>query len=65
LTDRADGLSGYLAKVLLSGGGFVFGGALVAEGAVQPGAVVPADVFDDRPAGAGPGRPGLQIDELA
>ena len=27
LTDRADGLSGYLPEVLLSGGGFVFGGA--------------------------------------
>ena len=57
LTDRADGLSGYLPEVLFSGGGFVFGGAEVAEGAVQAGAVVPGDVFDDRPAGCDPCRP--------
>src|SRR4249920_855554 len=42
-----------------------FGGTAVAKGAVQPGAVVPADVLNDRPAGRGPGGPGLGIDQLA
>jgi hypothetical protein len=58
LTDKADGLSGYLPEVLLSGCRFEFGGAAVAQGAVQPGAVA-ADVFDDGAArGAVPGRLG-------
>src|SRR5262249_37800339 len=41
------------------------GGAAMAQGAVQSGAVVPGDVLHDRPAGLGPGGPGLQIGELA
>ena len=61
----ADGLSVYLPEVFLSGGGVVFGGAEVAEGAVQAGAVVPADVLDDGAAGCGPGRPGPRVDEFA
>jgi hypothetical protein len=65
LTDRADGLSGYLPEVLLSGSGFVFGGAAIAEGAVQAGAVVPADVLDDGPPCPGPGGPGLQVEQFA
>jgi hypothetical protein len=64
LTDRADGWSGYLSG-LVAAGGFVLGGCLVAEAGVQPGAAVPADVLGDDPAGAGPGRPGLQVDQLA
>jgi hypothetical protein len=32
---------------------------------VQAGAVVPADVFGDGVAGACPGGPGLQVDQLA
>src|SRR4249920_2079263 len=42
-----------------------FGGAVVAEGAVQPGAVVPADVLNDRPPRRCPGGPGLGLDQLA
>src|SRR2546430_12232861 len=44
---------------------FEFGGAAVAEGAVQPGAVVPGDVLDDRPPGGSLGGPGLKVEELA
>src|SRR5215471_19343783 len=54
--------SGYLLDLA---GFLVFGGAAVAEGAVQPGAVVPADVFHNRPDGSSSGRPGLGVDELA
>ena len=44
--------SGYILDLVVVSG-FEFGGGLVAEGAVQPGAVVPADVLDDRaPGGA-------------
>jgi hypothetical protein len=39
--------SGYLSD-LVTLMVFEFGGAAVAKGAVQPGAVVPADVFGDR-----------------
>lgn len=45
MTDRVDGLSGYLSEIFVSGGGLEFGGAEVAEGGVQAGAVVPADVL--------------------
>src|SRR5215469_235637 len=54
--------SGYFLDLVVF---FEFGGAAVAEGAVQPGAVVPADVVNDRPARRGPGGPGLGIDQLA
>src|SRR5437764_5501854 len=54
--------SGYLLDLA---GFFELCGAAVAEGAVQPGAVVPAGVFHDVPAGGGPGRPGLGVDQLA
>jgi hypothetical protein len=54
--------SGYLLDLVVF---FVFAGAAVSEGAVQPRAVVPGDVLHDGPPGAGPGRPGLQVDQLA
>src|SRR5215469_7963682 len=54
--------SGYLFDLVVL---FVFGGCLVAEGAVQAGAVVPADVLDDRPSGGSLGGPGLGVDQLA
>jgi len=57
--------SGYLPEGLFTGGGLVFGGAAVAQGAVQVGAVVPADVLHDRTAGPGPGGPGADICQLA
>jgi hypothetical protein len=65
LTDRADGLSGYVLKVLQSGSGFELGGRLVAERAVEPGAVVPGDVLDDGAAGRSAGWPGLLVEQLA
>ncbi len=54
--------SGYLLDLVVF---LEFGGCLVAEGAVQAGAGVPGDVLDDRPAGPGPGGPGLQAGQLA
>jgi hypothetical protein len=54
--------SGYLLDLVVF---FEFGGAAVAQGAVQAGAVVPGDVLDDGTAGHGPGRPGLQVEQLA
>jgi hypothetical protein len=57
--------SGYLSDGLLIGGGFEFGGAEVAEGGMQAGAVVPADVFDDGAAGGRPGRSGPQVNQFA
>jgi hypothetical protein len=42
-----------------------FGGAAVAEGSVQPGAVVPGDVFDDGASGTSPGGPWLLVEALA
>lgn len=65
LTDRADGLSGYVLQVLMSGGGFVFGEWLIAQCRVQSGAVVPGDVFDDGSASGGSGRPGLVVGQFA
>ena len=44
---------------------FEVGGAVVVQGAVQPGAVVSGDVLHDRPAGSGPGVPGPKVGELA
>jgi hypothetical protein len=55
--------SGYILDLVVVAG-FELGGCLVAEAAVQPGAVVPADVLGDA-AGAGSGGPGLQVDQLA
>src|SRR6266516_2058757 len=54
--------SGYLLDLAVF---FEFGGAAVAEGAVQPGAVVPGDVLDDRPPGGSLGGPGLEVEQLA
>src|SRR5436190_1861238 len=54
--------SGYLLDLVVF---FEFGGAAVAQGAVQPGAVVPGDVLDDRPPGGSLGGPGLKAEELA
>ena len=54
--------SGYLLDLVVF---FEFGGAAVAQGAVQPGAVVPGDVLDDRPPGGSLGGPGLKVEELA
>src|SRR5262249_8759077 len=54
--------SGYFLDLVVS---FVFGWAAVAEGAMQSGAVVPADVLDDRVPCGGLGRPGLQVEQLA
>jgi len=45
--------------------GFELGWAEISQAAVQPGAVVPADVLGDSAAGAGAGRPGLQLEQLA
>src|SRR5829696_4901882 len=45
--------------------GFEFIGGLVAQRAVQPGAVVPADVLDGGVAGVGSGGPGLLVEALA
>src|SRR5262249_27526371 len=53
---------GYLLDLVLF---FEFCGAAATQGAVQPGAVVPGDVLHDRPAGHGPGRPGLKVEQLA
>src|SRR5215471_14969884 len=50
--------SGYFRDLVVC---FVFGWAAVAEGAMQSGAVVPADVLDDRVPCGGLGRPGLQV----
>jgi len=44
---------------------FEFGGASIAQGAVQPGAVTPGDVLHDGAAGSGPGGLGLGVDQLA
>jgi len=54
--------SGYLLDLVVF---FEFGGAAVAQGAVQPGAVVPGDVLDDRPPGSSIGGPGLKVGQLA
>jgi hypothetical protein len=54
--------SGYLPDLVLF---FEFGGCLVAERAVQPGAVVPGDASHDRPPGHCAGGPGLQVDHRA
>src|SRR5215472_8558267 len=54
--------SGYLLDLVVF---FEFGGAAVAEGAMQPGAVVPGDVLDDGPAGHVLGGPGLKVGQLA
>ena len=63
MTDRADGWSGYILDLVVAGG-FGLGGAEITEGAVQAGAVVPADVLGDCAAGGGPGGPGLQVDQF-
>src|SRR5262245_2527626 len=54
--------SGYFLDLVVF---FEFGGAAVVQGAVQPGAVVPGDVLDDRPPGGGLGGPGLKVEQLA
>src|SRR5215469_12012837 len=56
--------SGYIADLVVVAG-FELGGCLVAEAAVQPGAVVPADVLGDGAAGAGSGGPGVVVEQLA
>lgn len=56
--------SGYISD-LVSVGGFELGGTEVSQAAVQAAAVVPADVLGDGVACGGPGRPGLQVDQLA
>lgn len=56
--------SGYILD-LVAVVGFELGWAEISQAAVQAGAVVPADVLGDGPAGAGSGGPGLQVDELA
>src|ERR687891_1230093 len=57
--------SGYLAQLLLAGGGLELVGGQVAQGAVQPGAVEPGDVVHGRVAGSGSGWPGLGVQALA
>src|ERR1035441_1618820 len=57
--------SGYLLGDLLSGGGLEFGGTEIVQGAVQAGAVDPADVLHDGAPGSGPGRPGLEVEQFA
>ncbi len=57
--------SGYLLGDLLICCGLEFGGAEIVQGAVQAGAVVPADVLHDGAPGAGSGGPWLQIEQLA
>src|SRR5215472_14532205 len=54
--------SGYLLDLVVF---FEFGGCLVAEGAVQPGAVVPGDVLHDRPPRPLPRWPGLEVEQFA
>jgi hypothetical protein len=44
---------------------FELDGTAVAEGAVQPGAVVPGDVLHDGPPGGCLGGPGLEVEQLA
>src|SRR5215217_1780801 len=56
--------SGYLLDLLV-GGGLELVGRQVAQRAVQPGAVVPADVLHDCAAGGGSGGPGLLVEALA
>lgn len=63
-TDRADDLV-RLRFDVVAVAGFEVGGAEVPQTAVQAGAVVPAGVFGDGAAGACPGGPGLQVDQLA
>ena len=59
--------SGYLCVLvlILVGGCLVFGWGEVAEGGVEPAAVVPGDVVDDGTAGEGVGGPGLLVDAFA
>ena len=54
--------SGYLLDLVVF---FEFGGAAVAQGAVQPGAVVPGDVLHDSSAGGCLSGPGVLVDALA
>jgi hypothetical protein len=55
--------SGYLLEDLLTGCGLEFGRAEIAQGAMQAGAVEPADVLDDGAPGAGaPNVPRLLMD---
>jgi hypothetical protein len=54
--------SGYILDLAVF---LVFSGAAVAEGAGQPGAVVPGDVLYDCASGGGPGELGLQAGQLA
>src|SRR5690349_6027199 len=56
--------SGYILDLVVVAG-FELGGCLVAKAAVQAGAVVPAEVLGDGAGGAGPGGPGLHVDQLA
>src|SRR5580700_1932594 len=56
--------SGYILD-LVAVAGFELGWAEVAEGAVQAGAVVPADVLSDGGAGGSSGGPGLVVEQLA
>ena len=56
--------SGYILD-LVAVAGFELGWAEVSQAAVQAGAVVPADVLGDGPAGSSSGDPGLQVDQLA
>src|SRR5215218_7793423 len=57
--------SGCLSSDLRAGDGLVLVAGLVAQGAVEPGAVVPRDVVHGGAAGSGPGRPGLPVQALA
>jgi hypothetical protein len=56
--------SGYILDLAVVTG-FELGGAAVTKCTVQPGAVVPADVLDDRAPCAGPGGPGAKVEQLA
>jgi hypothetical protein len=57
--------SGYLLENLLTGCGLEFGGPEIAQGAVQAGAVEPADVLDDCVPRARFGGLGLEVEQLA
>ena len=57
--------SGYILENPLTGSGLEFGGTEIAQGAVQAGAVEPADVLDDGAPCARFGGLGLEVEQLA